>query len=778
MSYLLPLATALAAGAAAVLLTGVFPALLRRRTGPAIDAVILLAAVAALLARSSPTGTQPVDLVLNAGIAALAAWVGAAAPHRILAALTLALTVLLGFSPWAAAGAGVAIAVVLLRTRLPALKASAGALTGLGLVVEIGPQGPSWREAVAFAILVVLAGVAARRSSDAARRNYGIAVSGGLALLVVAAAGFLFFAIPAARELNRAVNLSEGATAALTDSRVGETGSSLALAASAFGDARERLTRWPARVVDVVPIAAQNAAALRALAGAGEQVATAATAVTTGPGDLRVAEGRIDLNVIDDAALNVRQARGSVNEAIADLRATRSRSLLPPIAEGNHELHARLADAGPTLALIERALEHLPPMLGGSRPRRYLLALQSPSESRAAGGIIGSFGVLEASGGQLELIRTGSVDETLNDAGEPASRTVEGVDQFMARYGRFQPLQTWQNLSLTPDWPTVGAVAHQLFPQSGGQPIDGVIGLDPFALAGLLNATGPVDVPPWPVPITADNAVSVLMHEQYLFFPNPERREFVADVTAAVFERLTGEGASLRAMALALAESAERRNVQLWSADAEEEELFRDIGADGGFPEETDAADLVSVINQNSSGNKIDWFLHRTISYEANFDPVLGRVDSKLRVELRNDAPSRGLPHYVIGGAGPLPTRTDPGENRTWLNVYSPLSLQAATVNGQPLEMERAGELGHQVYSAFVVIPPKSTLTVELDLSGLVDPQGSSYRALVRSQVLPNPDKVSVTATFPEGWEAEGKAVEELILEQDRVLRFGFRRPR
>ena len=776
MSFLLPVAAALAAGAGAVLLTGIFPAGLRRRGGAGIDIVIAVAAVGALLVRSAPTGTLPVDLVLGAGIAALAAWAATATPHRVLALALFGLALLLDLSPWVAAGVGVATAVVILRTRLPVLKGVAGALAGIGLLAEIGPRGSSWREMLGLAVLIVLASVASRRSSETARRTFGLALAAGLAFLVIAAGAFLVFAIPAARDLNRAVTLSRGATTVLTDSPSGEVGSSLALAANAFASARQRLSRWPARLVDAVPAVAQNAAALRALAGAGEQVTTAATAVTTGPGDLRVGEGGVDLEAIDDAALDVRLARSSVTDAINDLRATRSRSLLPLISDGNDELHDRLTDAAPTLALVERALEQLPAMLGGSHPRRYLLALQTPAESRAAGGIIGAFGVLEASGGQLELTQTGGTDTYLNVEGDPPARTVEGVDEFMARYGRFLPLQTWQNISMTPDWPTVGVVAKQLFPQSGGQPIDGVIGLDPFALAGLLSATGPVNVPPWPEPITADNAASVLLHEQYLLFPNPERREFVADVTAAVFERLTNRGAPLRALALAMAEAAERRNLQLWSADGDEQELFTDIGADGGYPEDTTASDLVSVVTQNSSGNKIDWFLHRTISYDATFDPVLGRVEGKLRIELRNEAPATGLPRYVIGGAGPIGTRTAPGENRTWLNVYSPLSLQTATVQGQPLEMERAEELGHRVYSTFLVIPPESTITVELDLNGLVDPVDSSYRVHLRSQVLPNPDHVSVTTRFTDGWDHAGSHLERFTLHNDRSLRFRFRR--
>lgn len=772
---MLALAAALAAGAGAVVIAGALPQAVRRRRGVAVDLPVVAVALGALVTRSALTGTLAVDLALSAGIAALGGWAAARAPHRWLALFALAATVLLNFSPWAAAGCGVSLAVVLLRARMPPLKATAGGLLGVGILTEVGTRGPSWREAVAILGLVVLGWLASRRASGTARRAFSLGLSAGLAFLVVAAAGFLAFAVPAARDLERAVRLSEGAARVLTGPGGQGASSSLDLAANAFGDAERRLRRWPARLVDAVPVAAQNAASLRTLASAGRQVALAAAAVTAGPADLRVAEGSIDLAAVDRVGRGVAAARAAVTDAVQALRARRSRALLPPVAAASRDLHARLAEAAPTLATLERAFAQLPKALGRDGPRRYLLALQTPAESRAAGGIVGAFGVLEADGGRLALTRTGNADD-LNAGGDPAARSVQGADEFMSRYGRFLPLQNWQNLSMSPDWPTVAYVAQQLFPQSGGQPLDGVIGLDPFALSAILAATGPIDVPPWPVPISADNARSVLLHEQYLFFPNPERREFVADVTAAVFARLTGEGVSLRTLSSSLADAARRRNLQAWTADPDTQELIDDVGAAGGFPYPQESTDFFSVVNQNSSGNKIDWFLQRTTSYDLTFDPVLARVEGRIKIDLRNNAPAAGLPDYVIGSAGPRGTRTAPGENRTWLSVYSPLELNGALLDGQPLSMEAEDELGFRVYSAFVTIPPQSSVSVELDVSGPVDPDGSNYRLHVRSQVLPNPERVSVSARFADGWQATGQPRQEFELRGDRRLSFGFRR--
>lgn len=52
------------------------------------------------------------------------------------------------------------------------------------------------------------------------------------------------------------------------------------------------------------------------------------------------------------------------------------------------------------------------------------------------------------------------------------------------------------------------------------------------------------------------------------------------------------------------------------------------------------------------------------------------------------------------------------------MSFYTPWQLAGAKLDGAPVEMERATELGRQVYSAAVVMPAKSTVTLELTLSG------------------------------------------------------------
>jgi hypothetical protein len=69
---------------------------------------------------------------------------------------------------------------------------------------------------------------------------------------------------------------------------------------------------------------------------------------------------------------------------------------------------------------------------------------------------------------------------------------------------------------------------------------DGVMAVDPVGLSALLRLTGPVVVPGWPVPITADNAVDVTLRQAYdVFGADPSRADFLGDVTHQVVSRAT-----------------------------------------------------------------------------------------------------------------------------------------------------------------------------------------------------------------------------------------------
>jgi hypothetical protein len=128
-------------------------------------------------------------------------------------------------------------------------------------------------------------------------------------------------------------------------------------------------------------------------------------------------------------------------------------------------------------------------------------------------------------------------------------------------------------------------------------------------------------------------------------------------------------------------------------------------------------------------------------------------------VTLDNGAPDTGLPTTVIG---PYDDRFTAGENRTYLSVYTPMGMTAATLDGSQQPLDSMAELERNVYAAFLSVPAQTSRTLAVELTGTVRVDGEGWYTLdlVRQPGL-MPDDVSVIIDVPRGWRiADGRGVD------------------
>ena len=497
-----------------------------------------------------------------------------------------------------------------------------------------------------------------------------------------------------------------------------------------------------------MPVVGHNARATAALAASAADVAReGADAATDADTDaLTVQDGRLDLAHVASLQAPLGDVAGTLETAATRLDDAGSPWLLPPVADRLERVEDELADARPDVDLAADATRLVPAMFGGEgQPTRWLVAFVTPVEARGRTGFMGNFAELTAVDGKVDMTRFGRAGE-LESGGTPGpQRTLTGPDDYLARWARFVPAATWRNVTMAPDFPSVGQVMAELYPQSGGQPVDGVIAVDPVGLAALLTFTGPITVPDVDAPLTADTAADYLLRQQYLLGDNAARVDALESLSRQTFERLTtGDLPGPRTVADTLGEAAAGGHLHAYAVDPEQQALFRDVGVDGALPAVGDG-DFLGVVNNNAVGNKIDLYLTRQIAYTATWDPDTGEVDATATVTLRNDAPASGLPGYVIGSPIAGADRPGSGTNRTYLSVYTPWELDTALVDGQPVAIERQIETGRYAYSAFLDVPPRGgTRSLELQLSGRV-PAGDTYDLAVTTQPLVVPDQLTLT---------------------------------
>ena len=587
-------------------------------------------------------------------------------------------------------------------------------------------------------------------------------VISGLVLLLVLGVVPLVVGVPGATDTMQA-----GKTAAqrgLSAARVGDAAEAelqFRKAAAEFARARDELHSAKYEAARLVPGLAPNLRAARALADIGYDLAHNGEAVTAAvvPESLAVVDGAIPIEEVRRVTPALERGADTLERSLEELRSVEKEpSLLASVRDAIDAIRPEL-ERGAREARNTASAARLAPAIFGAdgQARRYLIVVQNPAENRGTGGLIGSYGVLTAKDGEVnvdKLKRTGVWNAALEANGSP---DYDAPLEYRQRYGQFRPETNLQSVNLSPDFPTVGRVLESLAPEAGVGDVDGVIAVDPEGLAALLELTGPVTVPGWPVEISADNVVDVTLRDAYAKFADtPERADFLGDVAQAVVDEATagrlGEPAEV---ARVLGEAARQGHIALAFTRPQEQRLAKSVGAAGALAR---GGDVVHVTDANFSANKLDYYLERNLDYRLEVRPdAIGRgadATGSLTVRFANTAPTSGLPRIVAGPfEGAKPGQFVEGENVSYVSVYSPLGLKGAKLDGADVPVISGEELGLNVYSTVVRLLAQQDRTLALDLGGRVRMGRDGWYVLrLGSQPMVRPGNARVSISVPAGY--------------------------
>jgi UDP-N-acetylmuramyl pentapeptide phosphotransferase/UDP-N-acetylglucosamine-1-phosphate transferase len=623
---------------------------------------------------------------------------------------------------------------------------------GAGLAWAVGTDRVAWPVAAAVGgldLLCVLLAAGTARAHDVAPTGFSRRTRvAAIGLLVVTIA----LAAPAVLALVRARSaLEQGRSAAqagLDAARQGDADAAHAdfTRAAALLDRAHGLLGSPlVSMGRVVPVLGPNITAVRAvtdigldLAGVGRDLADHA-----GAKSLHVVDGRFPIDDVRALSGQLDHALATLDSSVATLDGIDGPFIAGPVRTAVATLDDRIRRTTDQTATAAEAARLAPALFGGDRPRRYFLAVVTPTELRGSGGIIGSFGIITIDAGKIELDQLDTI-EVLNRQARKAPLTNVLPAVYRSTYSGFGGGFNFQNLTVTPDFPTAAAAIEAAYQAMGNPPVDGVISVDPIGLAGILKITGPVKVPPWPDPIKASNAEQILLLDQYVQLSGATRDAFLGDVAHAVFDKLTkGSLPAPTEIARALSDAVAGGHIHLQSTTPDEQALFARIHGSGALAAPGD--DTLALVTQNGSASKIDYFLHRSMAYDVTVDPTSGAALATATITLRNDAPSAGLPEYILGSPE---HGIVPGDNHIYVSLYSALAPAGVTIDGQSTGANVSAEAGRIVTTVVVVVPAGATRTVRIDLTGTLS-RGSSYVLDLDHQPVINLDHVEVHLHAP-----------------------------
>lgn len=724
-----------------------------------------LAALAALAAPASLTGLSTVDAIERALIAAFVSYVGSHGRRWAWLFATVVVVV-----PSAGASQAIALAALLVAagSAIPKRRPRALGALGLGLMVNAVFWYPSsaapWGTVAAAAAMVFVVANGyphLRRRKRRAARNVLIAVS------VFALIAGIGAAVAVALAFGDVRSGSSAAQEALDGARDGDAESArvdLASASSSFSSASSRVNSHLTTPALLVPGLAQQVEAVRTTVDQGLSISeTADDLVATADYDKLQYDGRLDLQQVQDLAGPAQRADRVLGEARSELVRLQDAALLPPLADRIDQFAADIDQARTDTALAADLLDVTPGLFGADGPRRYLIVFLTPAELRGAGGFIGSYAELELDDGQATLTRSGRIDDLLEGPNR-GDRRISGPASYLRRYGRFQPAVFLQDVTYSPDFPSDAQVIAELYPQAGGQEVDGVIAVDPSGLAALLKLTGPVEVDGLDQPLTADNAEEILTKSQYLDLGDRAARgEILSAATKATFDKLVDSSLPApRKLADVLSPAARGGHLRLWSPDEKEQALFERLGADGSLVIPS-GSDGFSIVQQNAGNNKIDAYLKRTITYEPTVDAATGALRAELTIEMKNDVPFAVLPPAVGANNRGAPD----GTNLTTLSLFTRNVVTKATIDGEPLTMGPGTEKGLNAWDTPQFnIPAGATVTIKIELAGGLDLR-NGYNLTILPQPVAEPDRFTATLQVENGTvAATGESADELLSDE------------
>jgi Protein of unknown function (DUF4012) len=509
--------------------------------------------------------------------------------------------------------------------------------------------------------------------------------------------------------------------------------------------AEQRLSGWPLRQLAWLPLVGRDVRVARAVASSATGTARATRSVVTALQPLQDrAPTRASIVKAADALLAL---HGTLESDLERVRAAR-----PLVTAGSRDKY--LEAAGSASAAANRAgqgLKLASALYGPPGSARWFLAFQNPAELRGTGGLIGEYGILESSPSGPKLVKVEHY-EVLNrrtDQGVPLAKEVAD------RYERYAIGRDWSAVNIPPDMPTVGGLISELYEQTTGDRIDGVIAADPFAVAEILKVNGPIQA--GGVWMDADSVAEETLVRAYVRYEanNDARRQFLDEVARASFEAFHRALASKPIDLIRnLGAAARGRHVQVYVADPVGQRIITELGLSGSAVAPT-TGDYLMPVGINAGGNKLDAFLRRTVRWRVRLNEE-GAAEATAAFSLHNNGPASGLPRYIIG---PYDSDFRAGQNEHIATLYvaSGYGFSKASLDGQPVGAEAQADFGGLALTQQVGVQAKSTATLGYQLARpaaaeRIGDDRLRYRLLLRPQATVFPDQARIAVEAPAGW--------------------------
>jgi hypothetical protein len=174
--------------------------------------------------------------------------------------------------------------------------------------------------------------------------------------------------------------------------------------------------------------------------------------------------------------------------------------------------HSTVTSALNGITEFQRLTPALIEILGGNGPRTYLIEQVNAAELRSGGGFIGTESIVSVDNGTFKLVSSGNsyaFDGYLVWTDRPVVGTV-GYVAPPSPLLNFYAGHSWnfEDSNFFPDFASNARWAEYFSQRRAGVRPDGVIALDPYTVADMLQVTGPISLPQYGVTFDSTDFVN------------------------------------------------------------------------------------------------------------------------------------------------------------------------------------------------------------------------------------------------------------------------------
>ncbi|MCU1586456.1 MAG: hypothetical protein JWM49_3012 [Microbacteriaceae bacterium] len=550
-----------------------------------------------------------------------------------------------------------------------------------------------------------------------------------LLVLFVAAATWIGLRALAAKSELDAAQLDVGKLKTQATSQNFGSMAATLVALKGHSEAAARLTSDPVwRAGEFVPALGKNLRVVRQLAAVTNDVVQNTVAplveVASGlsPASFAPVNGGLNLKPLIQAVPAVARADKGLNAATKSINAINTAGTMKVIAGGKTQLSTLMATMVPLLDSANTLLPLLPPSMGATQPRTYVVMFLNNAESRALGGSALSFAELNIDKGKISLANAVSAGP---DHFQNYSTPVISVPQSVRVLYGDAIGRSIANSTVRPDFPTAAQVVSEYWKRQFGKTVDGVISIDPVALSYILRATTPVQLPSGDV-LTPDTLVPFLLNQVYQRYnsgiysrDNAAQDAIYGQAVAATFAKLSGGPLDLKLLVAALQQAHTEGRINYWSSHPAEEAVLVKANLDGGLPKSGAKTDRVGVYFQDNVGSKLNFYLNQTVRTEQAVCRADGRESYRIGVDLASTVPlnAKSLSPSILGTW--QVEKLKPGVQRLYVYVYAPPGSQimGATINGAPVVVDALNDESYPVARLRVSVDPGASATMTVDIT-------------------------------------------------------------